>query len=143
MNSDTAKLLEECDSGCRMAVDSIGHVEPYAQDASMKNVLNRYRQEHEKLEQKCEWLLEVGGEEKKEPSPLAGTFSWVTTEAKLAIRKDDHQIAKLMMDGCNMGIQKISEYQNDYTDASPEAVSVAKQLVKMEEHFMQEMEAYM
>lgn len=143
MNTDTARLLEECDSGCRMAADSIGQVEPYAQKASMKSILGSYRQKHEELEKKCEWLLEVNGEPTKEPGAMASTFSWMTTEAKLAMRKDDHQIAKLMMDGCNMGIQKISEYQNDYTDASPEAVSVAKQLVKMEEDFMQDMKAYM
>lgn len=143
MNQDTAKLLEECDSGCRMAADSIGQVEPYAQEESMKNILDSYRQQHEQLEKKCEWLLEVGHEPKKEPPAMASTFSWVTTEAKLAMRKDDHQIARLMMDGCNMGIQKISEYQNDYTNASPEAVNVAKQLVKLEEDFMQEMKAYM
>lgn len=141
MNTDTANLLKECDSGCRMAAESIGQVEPYA-EASMKSVLGTYKQQHEELEKKCEWLLKTGGEPKKEPGAIASTFSWLTTEAKLAMRKDNHQIAKLMMDGCNMGIQKISEYQNDYTDASPEAISVAKQLVKMEEDFMQEMESY-
>ncbi len=59
------------------------------------------------------------------------------------IEDDGHQIAKLMMDGCNMGIQSISEYQNKYKEASKEATELAKKLVKTEENFMQEMKQFL
>ena len=60
----------------------------------------------------------------------------------MMMHDDDHQIAKLMMDGCNMGIQSVSEYLNKYAGASKEAVAKAKELIKIEEDFMKEMKEY-
>ncbi|HPF28988.1 MAG TPA: hypothetical protein PLZ77_02655 [Lachnospiraceae bacterium] len=65
------------------------------------------------------------------------------TDHKLMAEKDSHQIAKLMMDGCNMGIQSVSEYQNQYRNASKEALELAQKLVRAEEDFMEEMKQFL
>ena len=52
------------------------------------------------------------------------------------MREDNHQAAKILMDGCNMGIQSLSEYINKYKAASKESISIAKSLIKTEEDFM-------
>ena len=56
---------------------------------------------------------------------------------------DNNQIAKIMMNGCNMGIQSISEDINKYSNASSESVSLAKKLVKAEENFMRDLERFL
>ena len=48
-----------------------------------------------------------------------------------------------MMDGCNMGIQSVSEYKNKYTEASGQSISIAEKLINIEERFMEELRAYM
>ena len=74
---------------------------------------------------------------------MASVFSWITTEMKLMIKDDSRQIAKLMMDGCNMGIQSISEAVNENPEASGESKSAAKKLVKELEDFMKELKPFL
>ena len=65
------------------------------------------------------------------------------TDIKLLVNKDDSQVAKLAMDGCNMGIQSLSEFINKYEDASSESIAIAKKIVKAEEQFMQELKEFL
>ena len=143
MESDTVALLKECNSGCKMALGSMKQVKEYIQDEKLKKIVESYKQKHEQLEIESSNLLKGAGNSEKEPGVMASMFSWFTTEMKLMIEDDGHQIAKLMMDGCNMGIQSISEYQNKYKEASKEATELAKKLVKTEENFMQEMKQFL
>ena len=59
------------------------------------------------------------------------------------MKNSDNQIAKVLMDGCNMGIQSIGEYMNEYTGASEEAKKIAKKLVKLEENFMSDLKKFL
>ncbi len=74
---------------------------------------------------------------------MASAFSWLSTEMKMMFKDDNNQIAKIMMNGCNMGIQSISEDINKYSNASSESVSLAKKLVKAEENFMRDLERFL
>jgi len=47
------------------------------------------------------------------------------------------------MDGCNMGIQGITEAQNRYKEASRESRSLAEKLVKLEEQFSKDLKVYL
>ena len=49
---------------------------------------------------------------------MASVFSQLTADMKLMIKYDNHQFAKLMMNGCNIGIQSISKYVNEYNGTS-------------------------
>ena len=69
--------------------------------------------------------------------------SWIQTEMKLMINNDTHRIADLLINGCNMGIKSLSEYINKYKDASNESMKLARNLVKLEQEFMNELLAYL
>lgn len=88
-------------------------------------------------------LLNEEGRPEQEPGKMASVFSWITTEMKLMIKDDSQQIAKLMMDGCNMGIQSISEAVNDNPEASRESKAAAKRLVKELENFMKDLKPFL
>ena len=143
VEADTIKLLKECNSGCKMAINSIRQVKGYAEKESLLKLLDEYEKKHEKLENKISALLKEYGREKEEPDKIASAFSLLTAEVKLMIKKDSSQIAKLMTDGCNMGIQSLSEYINKYPAASGESISLAKDLVKAEETFMKELRKFL
>ena len=88
-------------------------------------------------------LLEKHGEQEKDPHPAAAAFSRITTDVKLMLHDDSSQIAKLLMDGCNMGIQSIGKFLNEYEEASSESRSLAKKLLHMDEQLMKELKPFL
>lgn len=143
MNEDTSKLLKECTSGCKMAIESMGQVQEYIHDEKLMDIIEGYKKKHEELENEAANRLMREGKSEKEPGMMASAFSWFTTEMKLMMKEDSHQVAKLMMDGCNMGIQSVCEYKNKYGAADDEAKDLAERLIKVEEDFMREMKQFM
>ncbi|POP34474.1 hypothetical protein C3B58_02705 [Lactonifactor longoviformis] len=143
MEEHTKKLLEECNSGCKMAVNSMDQVSDYIEDEKLSQVVAVYRDKHKKIEDKSSELLQRYGETGKEPGAAASVFSWFTTEIKLMLKDDRNQIAKLLMDGCNMGIQSISEDRNKYSGASKESMDLANELVGIEGDFMWELKYFL
>lgn len=143
MEEETRKLLQECNSGCKMAMDSMDQVKEYVTNRELERVIDKSRENHDKLEVESTKLLEELGEDEKEPGKMASAFSWFTTEMKMLMKDDSTQIAKIMMDGCNMGIQSIGENLNKYDRASDESKALAKRLIKEEENFMKDLKAYL
>jgi hypothetical protein len=143
MNEDTRKLLQECASGCKMALDSMTQLEDKIEDKKFFELVQSYKEKHKNLEIEAVKKLEYAGNEDKGPGVMATTFSRVSTEMKLMMKGDDKQIAKVLMDGCNMGIQSVAKYQNEYQAADKESLEIARKLVKLEEDLMQEMKAYL
>lgn len=143
MEAQSRKLLEECNLGCKMAVNSMNQVGEYVTDKKLNAVLADYKQKHETLQRESARLLHADGEKEKQPGAMASAFSWMTTEMKMMLNDDSNQAAKLMMDGCNMGIQSISECENQCPDASSESRSLARRLVQTEQNFMQEMQQFL
>ena len=74
---------------------------------------------------------------------MAAAMSWISTEMKMLMREDSTQIAKIIMDGCNMGIQSVSEYVNKNKLASDDSIRLAKNLIKTEEDLMEEMKKFL
>lgn len=143
MERDTVLLLRECDAGVKMALGSFDHVEPSVAGEKMRQTLNIYRRKHEDIGETIATLLAKLHGDEKEPEAMAVAFSWITTEMKLMLHGDDKQVAKLMMNGCNMGIQSVSEYLNKYPAASEESRKAAEELVRTEEAFMKDMEQFL
>lgn len=143
MNEDTRKLLAECNRGCKMAVESIHQTEEFVQDGRLLKILDSYKKKHAEMEEESAALLDKSGQPEKDQGMAAAAMSWLTTEVKLMMNDDNQQIAKLMMDGCSMGIQSISKCQNQYTEADRKSVYIARRLVNLEEKFMEEMKKFL
>jgi hypothetical protein len=143
MNEHTITLLKECSSGCKMATQSIRQVREYAQNDKLERILDSYDKKHRDLEKETIQLLEQLGKKDEEPSKMAELWAKMDIEMKMLVKGDGHQIAKLMMDGCNMGIQTVSENINKCEEASKESTMLAKKLVKIEEDFMRELKEFL
>ena len=142
MEKQDIELLKECSSGCEMAVKSIEQVMEYTEDDKLYQLLDNYDKKHKELDEEITNILHEDGESSKEPGMMATAMAWADIELKMLVEADNHQIAKIMMDGCNMGIQKISEVINKCKNTATEADKLAKKLVKMEEDFMEDLKAY-
>ncbi len=140
---DTISLLKECSLGCKMAIESIQKIRTYVVNEKLKDLLDGYEKKHQKLGQEAVQLLGEYGKQGEEPGAFAEFWAKMDIDMKMLVRDDNHQIAKLMMDGCNMGIQSLSENVNKYTQASEESKALAKKIIKAEEDFMAEMKQFM
>ena len=61
MDEQTRKLLEECTSGCKMAVSSIQQILEFTQDSALQKILNKYIEQHTHLQQTAESQLSAVG----------------------------------------------------------------------------------
>lgn len=143
MQEDTRRLLQECNSGCKMAINSMQQIQDYVTDEGLAMLIRESTESHEKLEDESTRLLEENGAYEKEPGVMASAMSWLTTEMKMLVKRSDTEVAKIMMDGCNMGIQSIVAKTHLYKNASEESKKLAERLVKEEEDFMKKLKEYL
>ena len=143
MDEQTRKLLEECCSGCRMAVESFEQIKEYVKDTEFRKLINDYTEKHRCLEDEAVSLLKEAGNEAVSPGVMASTLSRFTTEIKLTFNSDNTQVAKLLMDGCNMGIQNLSGHIRDYAGAEREGKNLAKKLIRTEEDMQKELSVFL
>ena len=112
MEEQTLHILNECSSGCKMAIHSMQQVLEYVENEKLEQVIMAAERKHKEIAARTAKALTCYGEKGKKPGAAAETFAWLTTEMKMLIRDDSSQIAKIMTNGCNMGIQSIMEVLN-------------------------------
>ena len=133
IESDTIKLLRECDAGIKMGVASIDDVLDYVNDRAFFNCLVNCKDEHDKLKEEIQILLDKYHDDGKEPNPMAKGMSWIKTNVKLVMNESDQTIADLMTDGCNMAVKSLNKYLNQYKAANEKSKDITKRLIKFEE----------
>ena len=143
MENDTGKLLEACNEGIKMGVESIEEVLGRVGNEKMKTRLEDCRLEHQKLRNETGEYLKQMGTDAKEPNPIAKGMSWMKTEMKLAVETSDEMIADLMTDGCNMGVKTLSRYLNRYPNANGTAVELTSRVIRSEEALAKDMRAFL
>jgi len=143
IEDDTIKLLRECDAGIKMGVASIDDVLEYVHSEDLKNCLTKCKDEHIKLKDELQALLEEYHDDGKEPNPMAKGMSWIKTNMKLVMKESDGTIADLITDGCNMGVKSLSKYLNKYKAASEKAKDITKKLIKQEEQLATGIRGYL
>lgn len=142
-NSDTIKLLRECDAGTKMAVSAIDEVLDKVVDQKVKTLLSESKRQHRELGNKIHRLLIENGSEEKDPSPVAKGMSWMKTNWKMEMEESDATAAELITDGCNMGIKSLTQYLNEYKAANQTAKELCTQLVTIEERLSIDLRPYL
>ena len=143
IESDTIKLLRECDAGIKMGVSSLDEVLDYVHDEKLEEALKEYREEHNELQSEILTLLEKYQDDGKEPNPIAKSMSWVKTNAKLVMDESDHTIADLVTDGCNMGVKSLNRYLNQYKAADEKTKNITKKLIRIEEKLTADVQKFL
>ena len=143
VNSDTIKLLKECDAGSKMAVASIDDVVEKIRDSSMKSLLQESKDHHEKLGNEIHSLLNQYGKSEKDPNPMAKGMSWMKTNMKLTMDDSDATAADLITDGCNMGIKSLYRYLIQYKAADDTSKDICNRLVSIEEELRKGLRNYL
>ena len=120
MDTSTYEILKECNSGCRMAVNSIEQLAAYLKNQELQELFSKYKEDYEKMERES-----------------------ISAEVKMMFNDDTSKIAEMMIDGANMGIKSITEKLNRYSEAEKESISLAKKFEKTCEKQIQDMKKYL
>ena len=116
-----------------MGVSSIDDVLEYVNNDTFRKCLADCKDEHDKLKEEIQVLLDEYHDDGKEPNPMAKSMSWVKTNMKLMVNESDKTIAGLMTDGCNMGVKSLNKYLNQYKAADEKTKDITKRLINLEE----------
>ena len=58
MDTSTYEILKECNSGCRMAVNSIEQLVAYLKNQELQELFSKYKEDYEKMEREAIRLSE-------------------------------------------------------------------------------------
>ena len=132
-NHDSVLLLQDCIAGCKMALESMDNIREHTDDKQLRELIDKYYDEHTRLSVDCRDMLDKAGADIKEPGVFAKLAAMLQTAMKMAVNDDQSQAAKLLTEGCNMGIETISGSLNEYRDADSKSVAIAERLRTLEE----------
>ena len=90
MDTSTYEILKECNSGCRMAVNSIEQLVVYLKNQELQELFSKYKEDYEKMERESIRLSEGKLQEEKFSEKAAETFARV--EGILPAPESSHAI---------------------------------------------------
>ena len=122
MEEHSVNLLRECDSGCKMAAESLEQIRDMVSDQELWKDITESYEKHQELDAKIKKTLS------------ASAWSWMSTEMRMLAKGGDKEAASIVTDGCNMGIKTICGYKNQYSGASKAVMEIADELTGMEEN---------
>lgn len=141
--TDTIKLLRECDAGSKMAVTSIDELMDKVSDSELASLLEESKKHHEKLGNDLHSMLEDKDSDEKEPNPMAKGMSKLKINFKMGMDNSDAMVADLITDGCNMGVKSLYKYMNQYSCAEESAKDICKRLIGIEEELCEKLRKFL
>ncbi|MBE6023109.1 MAG: hypothetical protein E7231_07735 [Cellulosilyticum sp.] len=141
-NDDTIKLLRECSAGAEMAIASINDVIDHAKEESLHSILQDYLTKHQTLRDEISKKLDTYHDDEKSPHPVAKAMSWTKIHLNLLMDSSSEEIAKLMRDGCDMGIKSLQQYLEQYPTANAETKKLTERLIAIEREFHDKLDTY-
>ena len=140
---ETISILKECDAGVKMALASLDDVWEHVQHSELRAILNTTRAQHQSVGREVQQLLEEYGGREKDPNGVARKMSAVVTKTRLGLEKSDTACARVLAEGCDMGIQSLHRYLNRYRGAEVPARALCRTLVAIEEQLSRDMRTFL
>ena len=131
IEQDTIRLLRECDAGVKMGIEAINEVLDKVSDDRLKQILTKSKHSHGKLDENLQQLLDKYGDEGKNPPAMVQGMSKIKTEIMLTVMPNDSKAAKLITDGCHMGVDSLNKYLNQYKAADEDSKIIANELIAL------------
>lgn len=133
IESDTIKLLRECDAGIKMGISSIDDSLKHVKSSRLEEILEKCMKKHESIDHSVQQMLHEYHDGGKEPPMMAKGMSWIKTNITLELNESDSAVSEFITDGCNMGVKSLSRYLNQYKAADEKSKDIAKKLISVEE----------
>lgn len=141
-NNTNIKFLNLIYQNAQMGLIGIDTVIKKVESEKIAKLIQEQRKEYEAfLEDARKILLKYGAKE-EEISKLKELSSKAMAEV-MTMGKDDHEIAKMMMEGNQKGVLEITAELNNYEGDDEEIINLAHKLLATEEHNREEFKKYL
>ncbi len=146
----TLMLLKQCSQGVETGVMSIVEALKHANDQSLREMLNDYKAEHERLRDEIQAHIEEcahGDPEETEKNTFSGSMAQTMAHMKMSVEltlmERDTKVAELITEGCDMGTRTLTQYINEYDKADQKSKNLAGKLVRMEDEMREKLRKYL
>ena len=134
--NDIYKIVE-------MGVIGINDVIDKTKKSKFRELLEHQKNEYDELLRESERILTSYGAKEKELGLMVKMNSKMMSEAKLMKNSSDEEIAKMMIDGTTKGITKLEKCMNGYNEEDEEAFRLAKNLLEILKHNIEDLKIYL
>ncbi len=140
--TDTVRLLRECDAGLKMGARTLDEMLGHVKTAELREKLIGSMEEHERLIMRVSSELKKEGADGKEPAAAKG-MSRLKTGMRLAMDSSESTAAELVYDGCYMGMKALHRYKNRYIGADSRAKELCDGIISAELGLSEDMQPYL
>lgn len=142
MNEDT-ELLNYIYQNAKMGIVGIDNIKKDIQDNEFLKVIKEQENDYYEICTKALKWLSNYNVERKNITAMSKLMTFMDAKIKLTKDNSISNIAKMMIEGNNMGIIAITEKLNNYQGADKKIIKLAKDLLKIEERNLENLKKYL
>ncbi len=143
MNRDDIAILKSVQKNTEMAMKAIETIEPKVYEKELSLLLTRTSGRYSDLHQKAVTSLVEAGVEPEKTSSLEQLMLVGGITGNTLLNTSTSHIAELMIKGSNMGITDLNKTLNHNTHGEKASMSLAEELMKMEQRNLEEYKKYL
>ena len=144
MKEHTIALLTECEAGLKMATGSMEQTLPKLSDPGFKTMFQDYYTKHAKLQEECKRQLKEQQKEEDQYEKNPPLIAKLMSDLKIAKCEDMGDVADFFIPMANMGNEDDRKMLKQiYAGIRKRVISLARKVIKMEQHFMEDLRAYL
>ncbi len=142
MNSDTVKLLKNCNVECKYASGEMEQILPFVKNSCLKNFIEISNLKHIEIGESCALLLKENGKTEREPAVLSIMATRIKNDIKLSLSSSPKTIAAIMVKNCEGETKSVCKALQSCPKADKESVEIAKSIIKVQQEVLKEMIEY-
>ena len=138
------ELLAEIYRNCQLALESISDILPEIEDAAIKAEIIAQHEDYEKISGKAAAMAHEKNIEVKEPNAFKKMMMWGGIKMNTLADGSRSHIADMMIQGTVMGVTSLrTSLSQMEAEADEEIVSLARELVELEELFEKRLKTFL
>ena len=142
--TDDIEMLSTISKTADMGRESLRQVLEKAEDSGLRHALSTQIKEYEKNYDDAARLLTGYGQSPIHTNPMVKMESQMMVSAKTKLTDNTtSKIAEMVMQGCTMGVTKMTKKLNEYNGTNHEVAALAEQHIKTEQANIDEMKKFL
>ena len=142
MNEDI-EMLNYIYQNAKMGVVGIDNIKSSIKDKKLLKIIREQENDYYEICNESMKLLSLSNAERKNVTPITKMMTYMDAKMKLLKDNSDSNIAKMMIEGSNMGIIAVQEKLNNYKGADKKIIKLANRLLEIEQINLDRLKPYL
>ena len=143
MRRDSIKLLRECETVGKTALDWIAKTEEEIEDDRLKQMLQSYRQKYCIFSDRVDREFSLHRRQSRELSPVNRAEVWMKLHTGLLMKHTDSEIADMLSTACFTQTKQLSHVLNHCPGAEQNTVALTKELILLQQKCTEELREFL